>query len=87
MATTLNLSLPPSLKAYVDAQASDYGTPSEYISELVLADRERRRQALEDRLLEALQGDSVTLTAAEIENGGIISLLRQKLHERQSRAA
>jgi antitoxin ParD1/3/4 len=89
MATTLNISLPESLKDYIDAQAQsgDYATPSEYIGELVLADRDRRRQALEDRLVEALRGDTITFTSEEIERGGIIAQLRQKLQERQSTAA
>jgi antitoxin ParD1/3/4 len=89
MATTLNISLPESLKAYIDAQAQsgDYGTPSEYIGELVLADRDRRRQALEDRLIESLSGNATVFTSEEIERGGIITQLRQKLQERQSAAA
>ena len=41
--STMNISLPASLKAYVDERVAggDYGTGSEYIRELIRRDRDR----------------------------------------------
>jgi antitoxin ParD1/3/4 len=43
--STMNISLPDALKAYVDEQVADrgYGTASEYIRELIRSDLERQR--------------------------------------------
>jgi antitoxin ParD1/3/4 len=43
--TTMNVSLPESLKTFVDEQVSSrgYGTSSEYIRELIRKDREAQR--------------------------------------------
>ncbi|MBE2243548.1 MAG: type II toxin-antitoxin system ParD family antitoxin [Burkholderiaceae bacterium] len=43
--TTMNISLPDALKAYVDAQVreGDYGTSSEYLRELIRRDQDRNR--------------------------------------------
>ena len=43
--TTMNVSLPDSLKAFVDEQVSSrgYGTSSEYVRELIRKDRETQR--------------------------------------------
>lgn len=56
--TSLNVSLPKPLKDYIDKRvvAGGYSTPSEYICELVHADRRRHYQAkLEALLLEGLE--------------------------------
>lgn len=49
---TMNVSLPASLKAFVDEQVSQrgYGTTSEYVRELIRHDQDRVR--LRDLLLE-----------------------------------
>ena len=41
----MNISLPESLKAFVDEQVAEggYGTSSEYVRELIRRDQERRR--------------------------------------------
>jgi antitoxin ParD1/3/4 len=54
--TSMNVSLPESLRSFVEAQvATGYGTVSEYIRELVRDDRKRKAQArLEELLLEGL---------------------------------
>ncbi len=41
----MNISLPDSLKDFVDLQVTDhgYGTSSEYVRELIRADRDRRQ--------------------------------------------
>jgi antitoxin ParD1/3/4 len=43
--TTMNISLPESLKAFIDEQVSQrgYGTSSEYVRELVRRDQDRTR--------------------------------------------
>jgi antitoxin ParD1/3/4 len=43
--STMNVSLPESLKAFVDEQVSSrgYGTSSEYVRELIRKDRETQR--------------------------------------------
>jgi len=43
--TTMNISLPESLKAFVDEQVSGrgYGTSSEYVRELIRRDQDRMR--------------------------------------------
>ena len=50
--STMNISLPESLKAFVDEQVSQrgYGTSSEYVRELIRKDQER--QHLRGLLLE-----------------------------------
>jgi antitoxin ParD1/3/4 len=50
--TTMNISLPEKLKAYVDAQVTGrrYGTSSEYVRELIRKDQDR--QHLRELLLE-----------------------------------
>ena len=64
--TTMNISLPDEMKAYVEAQmASDGHAPaSEYLRALIREDQGRRaRRELENMLLEGLQGPSVIMTA------------------------
>lgn len=43
--TTMNISLPETLKAYVDEQVSGrgYGTSSEYVRDLIRKDQDRQR--------------------------------------------
>lgn len=43
--STMNISLPDSLKSYVDEQVADrgFGTSSEYVRELIRRDRDRQR--------------------------------------------
>jgi antitoxin ParD1/3/4 len=43
--TSLNISLPEALKEYVERQVAtgDWGTPSEYVRELIRQDKERHR--------------------------------------------
>jgi antitoxin ParD1/3/4 len=48
--STMNISLPASLKSFVDRQVAerDYGTSSEYVRELIRRDREELRRLLLD---------------------------------------
>ena len=59
--TTMNISLPETMKAFVDERLTKdgYGTASEYIRELIRADQKRREEEkIEALLLQRLQGDS-----------------------------
>ena len=68
---SLNISLPQSLKEYVEAQIerSGYSTPSEYIRTLLRDDQKRRAEdRLEALLLEGLEsGESIPVTPEYIE--------------------
>ena len=58
--TTLNISLPDAMKAYVEAQvqAGQYASASDYIRALVREDQKRRaEQELEAKLLAALDSN------------------------------
>jgi len=61
--TNMNVSLPESLKEYVEGQVNDsgYGTVSEYLRELIREDKKRKAQErLETLLLEGMDsGDAV----------------------------
>jgi antitoxin ParD1/3/4 len=76
--TSLNISLPEALKEYVEGQVStgDWGTPSEYIRELIRQDKERRLHTLGESLLAAAKGPRIELSVAEIRQKGIVAALR-----------
>ena len=80
---SLNISLPQSLKDYVEDQVKDsgYRTPSEYVRELLRQDQERRAsRKLEAMLLEGLNsGEPIEITPEYWENK------RRQLIERHSR--
>lgn len=61
-ATTMNVSLPESMKAYVDerVEQDEYGTASEYIRDLIRSDqRTRAQRQLEKVLLERIESDDL----------------------------
>jgi antitoxin ParD1/3/4 len=64
--TSLNISLPQSLRDYVEDQVRDsgYSTPSEYVRSLLREDQKRRSQGkLEALLLEGLEsGKPIEIT-------------------------
>jgi antitoxin ParD1/3/4 len=65
---SMNISLPESLKGFVDAQiaAGRYGNASEYVRELIRADEKRKaEERLETLLLEGLQSAQTELTPAD----------------------
>jgi antitoxin ParD1/3/4 len=76
--TSLNISLPEPLKQYVEGQVAsgDWGTPSEYIRELIRQDKERRLHSLEQDLLAAVRGPKIELSLSEIRKKGLIATLR-----------
>jgi len=81
--TSLNISLPQSLKDYVEdqVQTGGYSTPSEYVRELLRQDQDRRAgDKLEALLLEGLHsGDPIEITPEYWETK------RKQLIERHSR--
>ena len=78
--TSLNISLPEVLKAYVEGQVAsgDWGTPSEYIRELIRQDKERRVANLEQELLAAANGPKIEVSLDEIRKKGLITALRKR---------
>jgi antitoxin ParD1/3/4 len=66
MSSSLNISLPDSLKDYVENQVKEggYSNPSEYIQTLVQDDRKRKAgESIETLLLEGLNsGDPIEAT-------------------------
>ena len=80
---SLNISLPQSLKDYVEGQvqAAGYSTPSEYVRELLRQDQQRRaEQKLESLLLEGLNsGTPIEITPEYWESK------RRQLIERHAR--
>jgi antitoxin ParD1/3/4 len=81
--TSLNISLPQSLKDYIEdqVQTGGYSTPSEYVRELLRQDQDRRAgDKLEALLLEGLHsGDPIEITPEYWETK------RKQLIERHSR--
>jgi antitoxin ParD1/3/4 len=82
--TSLNISLPEALKKYVEGQVAsgDWGTPSEYIRELIRQDKERRLHDLEKDLIAASKGSRVELPVSEIRRKGLIAALRDRTRKR-----
>ena len=79
--TSLNISLPEVLKAYVEGQVAsgDWGTPSEYIRELIRLDKDRRLANLEHELLAAAKGPKIEVSITEIRKKGLITALRERV--------
>ena len=78
--TSLNISLPETLKDYVEGQVAsgDWGTPSEFIRELIRQDKERRLGNLEQELIAAVRGATVELSVADIRKKGLLTVLRER---------
>jgi antitoxin ParD1/3/4 len=78
---SLNISLPDPLKAYVEERvdSGDFGTPSEFIRNLIRQDKEQRRSRLEAELLDALQTKELVVTPEELSGRSLVSVLREKL--------
>jgi len=79
--TSLNISLPDPLKAYVEDRVAtgDFGTPSEFIRNLIRQDKEQHRSRLELELLEALQTKDLVIAPEELSGRTLVSVLREKL--------
>jgi antitoxin ParD1/3/4 len=79
--TSLNISLPDPLKAYVEEQvaAGDFGTPSEFVRSLIREDKEKRRERLEAGLIHALQTKQFVIAPEELSGRSLVEVLREKL--------
>jgi antitoxin ParD1/3/4 len=79
--TSLNISLPDPLKAYVEEQvaAGDFGTPSEFVRSLIRDDKEKRRERLEADLIHALQTKEFMIAPEELRGRSLVAVLREKL--------
>jgi antitoxin ParD1/3/4 len=79
--TSLNISLPDPLKAYVEERVAsgDFGTPSEFIRNLIRQDKEQRRSRLEAELLDALRTQEIAIAPEELKGRSLVSVLREKL--------
>src|SRR5258708_39843809 len=82
--TSLNISLPEALKNYVEGQVAsgDWGTPSEYVRELIRQDKERRLSSLEQDLLATARGPRIELSVTEIRKKGLVTALRERTRRR-----
>jgi antitoxin ParD1/3/4 len=82
--TSLNISLPAALKQYVEGQVAsgDWGTPSEYVRELIRQDKERRLGNLKQELIAAAKGAKIELRVAEIRQKGLVTVLRERSRRR-----
>ncbi|MGH2414373.1 MAG: type II toxin-antitoxin system ParD family antitoxin [Microcystaceae cyanobacterium] len=82
--SSINISLPESMKVYVEEQVArgGYNTASEYFRELIRQDQKRKAQEhLETLLLEGLESGSATsMTSQDWQQ------IRQAVQERVARA-
>ena len=85
--TSLNISLPEPLKAYVESKvvAGDYGTPSEFVRELIRRDKQMRLRGLESELLVALRSGDIELSERDLSSKRLVSALQNKLGKRRRR--
>jgi antitoxin ParD1/3/4 len=84
MATsTINITLPEELQPYVDAgvEYGSFGTPTDYIRELILDDRDRRIAGLEERLLKNMDSKPISFSKEELDHGDFVELCRKKLQD------
>ena len=66
--STMNLTLPDSLRTFVESQATrkGYGSPNDYLEALIREDqRKAENDEIEGKLLEAIQGAPATPVTAE----------------------
>lgn len=79
--TSLNISLPDPLRAYIEERVAsgDFGTPSEFIRSLIRQDKEQRRSRLEAELIDALQSRELVVTEEELKGRTLVSVLKDKL--------
>ena len=82
--TSLNISLPEALKEYIEGQVAsgDWGTPSEYVRELIRQDKERRLRNLEEDLVAAAKGPKIEVSVSEIRKKGLLNALRERTRQR-----
>ena len=74
--STMNISLPESLKSFVDEQvlSRGYGTSSEYVRELIRKDQDRQR-------LRSLLFEGASSQAGETADGAYFEALRERVRQ------
>jgi len=74
--TTMNISLPESLKSFVDQQVEqrDFGTSSEYVRELIRRDQDRQR-------LRGLLLEGAASPVAEVADETYFKALRDRISQ------
>jgi len=79
--TSLNISLPEALKEFVEGQVAtgDWGTPSEYVRELIRKDKDQRLGRLERELVATSKGRKVEVPMPTIRGKRIVPALREHL--------
>lgn len=78
--TTMNISLPDSMRTFIEEQIADegYGTASEYVRDLIRAEQKRREERkLEKLLLERLNSNERDIDMDEVRNA-LTERLRMK---------
>lgn len=72
------------MKAYVEGQVAsgDWGTPSEYVRELIRQDKERRLANLERELLAGAKGKKIEVRLDDIREKGLVNALRERVSRR-----
>jgi antitoxin ParD1/3/4 len=82
--TSLNISLPEALKRYVEVQVAsgDWGTPSEFVRELIRQDKERRLANLERELIASTRGPKIQIAVRDIRKKGLVGALRERTKRR-----
>lgn len=80
--STMNISLPDSLKAFVDEQVNErgYGTSGEYVRELIRKDQERMQ-------LRTLLVDGAASSPAAPADSTYFSALRKSINSRRKQAS
>lgn len=75
----MNISLPDSLKSFVDTQVSErgFGTSSEYVRELIRADQDRRQ--LRELLLQGARS-----APGQVADNAYFDGLRQRVQKRSA---
>lgn len=78
MRAALNISLPESMKEFVEAEVArgGYSTPSEYVRELIREAQRRKAGKRENRLLDAL------LAGERIAGDPVLEAVHQRLRKR-----
>ncbi len=85
--TSLNLSLPPKLRQWVDAQVATgrYGNASEYVRDLIRRDQRREAErVLEELLIQGLEPDASHWDDERPDFQQIAKLLQEKKQHRSS---
>jgi antitoxin ParD1/3/4 len=59
--------------------SGDWGTPTEYIRELIRQDKERRMANLEQELLAAAKEPKIEVSIREIRKKGLVTALRERV--------